>query len=52
VLGHNPVVFVHRYDGEDLIKESSLGCLPSSVPIQVHAGKIFGDDNCRDGDVR
>ena len=51
VLGHRPVVCVHRYDGEDLIEESSLSCLPSSVPIEVHPGKIFGDDNCRDGDV-
>jgi hypothetical protein len=51
VLGHRPVVCVHRYDGEDLIEESSLSCLPSSVLIEVHPGKIFGDDNCWDGDV-
>jgi len=51
VLGHRPVVRVDRYDGEDLVKECSLSCLPSGVLIEVHAGKIFGDDNCRDGNV-
>ena len=52
VLGHRPVVRVDRYDGENLVKECSLSGLPSSVLIEVHPGKIFGDDNCRDGDFR
>ena len=51
VLGHRPVVCVDRYDGEDLVEECSLSCLPSGVLIELHPGKIFGDDNCRDGDV-
>jgi hypothetical protein len=28
VLGHRPVVCVDRYDGEDLVEECSLSCLP------------------------
>jgi hypothetical protein len=51
VLGHRPVVCVDRYDGENLVEECSLSCLPSSVLIEVHPGEIFGDDNCRDGDL-
>jgi hypothetical protein len=52
MLGHRPVIRVDRYDGEDLVEECALSCLRSSVLIEVHPRKIFGDDNCRDDDVR
>jgi len=52
MFGYQPVVRTDGHDRKDLVEERPLCRFAAGVLVEVYAGKVFGDDNRRDCDVR